>query len=292
MSSKRISVLLLVTISVIFGCLLFTAGAPHQQDTEIIIRNGTPTSPVSATVEPVNNNSEQPTQTPNIIYVVVTATPESADEGIILRNEDETVSREQIINSVVSTMQSSQNTGTAGSDSSSASTSNLQGGCTTGDNCTISFEVVSQTFPNGGKTTKNSYYVQDWILKNTGTCTWTTDWNFVFTGGTISGNNTFPLKKNVAPGEQVDITLWIAGTAPTGGTYYSTYTLQSPDGTRCGDISATYTIFREVDPTATAAPTVPPRRDSPYFPNWFGDERRPPEPPNWQWGPGGWVYRP
>jgi len=77
-------------------------------------------------------------------------------------------------------------------------------------------------------------FTKTWRLKNTGTCTWTTAYSLVFAGGSqLSAAKKYDLKKNVAPGKQIDLS--IVMTSPRKkGVYTSKWLLQSPSGKKFG----------------------------------------------------------
>ena len=88
--------------------------------------------------------------------------------------------------------------------------------------------LVSENPPDGAIVKPGESFWKTWTIKNTGTCTWTAAYNLVFFKGDLMGGLTsYPLKDDVAPGEQKDITIYLK--APdTEGTATGYWKLQSP----------------------------------------------------------------
>jgi len=89
---------------------------------------------------------------------------------------------------------------------------------------------ISETIPDDSEFDAGEAFTKSWRFKNTGTCTWNTNYKFVFKSGDQMGapsNN--PLSGEVAPGETVDI--GINMTAPaSAGTYQGFWKLVADDG--------------------------------------------------------------
>ena len=94
--------------------------------------------------------------------------------------------------------------------------------------------LVSENPPDGAIVKPGESFWKTWTIKNTGTCTWTATYNLVFFKGDLMGGLTsYPLKDDVAPGEQKDITIYLK--APdTEGTATGYWKLQSPWNTNFG----------------------------------------------------------
>jgi hypothetical protein len=184
-----------------------------------------------------------PTQTPYIIYVVITATPEPAAGNPVAEAP-----------AVVDT-------------SNSQCVVQLDNGST----CTMALEVVSEpTFASGVKVTEGEVFYKEWEVRNTGTCTWTKDYQFEFAKGWQIGNTRFNLRKDTAPGETVNVQLGMTALLPPGDQYYSTYVLKSPTGVGCGEITSKYTVVSAgyYSPTKRPGPPRPgrPAPDDPHYP--------------------------
>lgn len=97
----------------------------------------------------------------------------------------------------------------------------------------VSF-VKDVSVPDGTVFSPGEPFAKTWRLKNRGTCTWTPDYTLVFTGGAgMSGPTAVRLPGYVAPGQTVDLSVYL--TAPsTPGRYTGYWTLRSPSGTLFG----------------------------------------------------------
>ena len=237
-----------------------------------------------------SGESASPTQTPYIVYVVVTATPDAAaveEEPVIIRdtetktgnggislvNSGAGTSVDSIIQSVVATMSAQGNGSSASAQSLSSSASTVSttntiantgasnGGCLVsqadGSTCTMAFEIVcGPTYGNGSHVPVDEVFTNKWVIRNTGTCTWTPDYYFTFDSGWQIGSTSFQPTKSqfTAPGETLNVTLMLTANLQPGYQYYSTYIFSSPNGDRCGTISTTFAV----ENTNYFAPTATP----------------------------------
>lgn len=94
--------------------------------------------------------------------------------------------------------------------------------------------VGDVTIPDGTKFAPGDTFTKVWRLKNRGSCTWTTEYMLVFTGGDpMGGTNAVRLPHNVAPGQTVDVSVTL--TAPSKrGHYVGYWMLRSPSGALFG----------------------------------------------------------
>ena len=262
----------------------------------------------------------EPTQTPYIIYVVVTATPEpvieQAEEPEVLQPEEETLtivnpyanadtnsgggtvtivnqttsyagSTEELVSRIVATVMA-QTAATAGGTETTAGNTAAAGGqlvrLSDGSTCTASFELVSEpTYAAGAIVPRGEIFWKEWLIRNTGTCTWTQDWEFVFDKGWQIGNTRFSMKRNTAPGETLTVRLAMVPDQKQNGNYYSTYAFEAPDGTRFGTITSSYTVK---DASYFYKPTPEPSKPKSGKP--AGPEKGIPEGWgwwDWPWGP-------
>jgi len=84
------------------------------------------------------------------------------------------------------------------------------------------------TYPDNTEVDPGQTFVKTWQLKNTGSCTWTSDYSIVFVkGDSMDGPASTALTTGtVAPGESVDVSVTL--TAPdTGGTYRGDWKLRN-----------------------------------------------------------------
>ena len=73
-------------------------------------------------------------------------------------------------------------------------------------------------------------FTKSWRLKNSGTCTWNTNYKVVYySGDEISGAGTSKLANNAAPGEMIDITYTFQAPS-TPGSYQTLFKLQDDNG--------------------------------------------------------------
>jgi len=94
--------------------------------------------------------------------------------------------------------------------------------------------VNDVTVPDGTAINSGTKFTKTWRLKNTGACTWTTDYDVVFfTGDKIGGASSYSLDETVSPGETVDISISL--TAPNNlGTYAGYWKLRTSGGVNFG----------------------------------------------------------
>jgi hypothetical protein len=114
--------------------------------------------------------------------------------------------------------------------------------------------VPDDTFFEGGDT-----FTKTWRLKNSGTCTWTPDYDLVFdSGNAMSGDPAVPLPGSVPPNSTVDLSVDL--TAPAGdGSYKGYWMLRDADGNRFGigsDANVAFWVQIVVGPTPTPEPSV------------------------------------
>jgi hypothetical protein len=89
---------------------------------------------------------------------------------------------------------------------------------------------ISETIPDGTEFNVGQDFDKSWRLKNTGTCTWNTNYKIVFADGDkMSGPSSKNLTISVAPGEQYDFVVDL--TAPnTAGTYKGYWKISDDQG--------------------------------------------------------------
>lgn len=234
----------------------------------------------------VTAQTPEPTQTPYIIYVVVTATPEpvvempvvespvvdapviarpTAVEPITLMNQNQSsgnsantsgdgevtivnqtgyaASVDELVQRVVSTVVAGTSTSAGGTDSSYSGTGGALVHLSDGTTCTMNFQLVSEpTFPAGSIIPRGEVFWKEWEIQNTGSCTWTPEWEFVFDSGWQIGNTRFHMNRTTAPGQTLNVRLAMVPDQREDGNYYSTYVFEAPDGTRYGTITSSYTV--------------------------------------------------
>jgi len=87
--------------------------------------------------------------------------------------------------------------------------------------------VKDVNFPDNTPVKPGETFVKTWRLENAGSCTWTTAYNMVFTGGDQMGAPAaLPLTGNVSPGGTIDLSVTLKAPAD-GGTYRSEFKLRN-----------------------------------------------------------------
>lgn len=280
----------------------------------------------------VSAQTAVPTQTPYIIYVVVTATPTpetvpeseiivktpeaavddtinivrpTAAESITLQNGStnssagsETIAvanqttntyaqtTDELVSRVVSTVMAQVDTTAGGSDTAQnySSTGGALVHLSDGSSCTMNFQLVSEpAYPAGSIIPRGEVFWKEWLIQNTGTCTWDANWEFVFDSGWQIGNTRFHMNRTTAPGQTLNVRLAMVPDQRQDGNYYSTYVFEAPDGTRYGTITSSYTVK---SPSYFAKPTEIPWHRKPQHGRPAGPEGGPccpPPPPYWWW---------
>ncbi len=93
--------------------------------------------------------------------------------------------------------------------------------------------VQDVSIPDGTIFASNADFVKTWRLKNIGTCTWTTDYDLVFSHGDAMDGDTTALSKSVAPGGTVDVSVSLEAPADAG-SYRGYWELRSGNGAHFG----------------------------------------------------------
>ena len=100
--------------------------------------------------------------------------------------------------------------------------------------CDVMTFVADMSVPDGTVLNPGEAFRKTWRIKNSGTCAWTTAYQFVFTrGDRIGAPESVSLPVPVNPGESVDISVDM--TAPVNsGTYRGHWMLKNPSGRLIG----------------------------------------------------------
>ncbi|HSB89380.1 MAG TPA: NBR1-Ig-like domain-containing protein [Anaerolineales bacterium] len=120
--------------------------------------------------------------------------------------------------------------------------------------CTdISTFVSDVTIPDNTSKSPGAAFEKTWRLRNTGSCTWTGEYDIVFIDGNIMGGpSSAPLPGTIAPGSTVDVSVDLV--APAGnGTHKGNWRLRNDKGVLFG---VTFYVQIIVGPTPTSAPAV------------------------------------
>ena len=128
-------------------------------------------------------------------------------------------------------------------------------------NCVNGMVFVSDVTIKDGQTLyADESFTKVWRVKNTGSCTWTPDYSFVFASGSRMSGRDIRVSKTVAPGQTVDLSVDMI--APGGnGTYKGYWQMRSPQGIGFGQ---TVWVKIRVNGSA-AAPAQKPRDDGQVY---------------------------
>lgn len=130
----------------------------------------------------------------------------------------------------------------------------------TSSTCTDRASFVSDvTVPDDTLMEPGESFTKTWRLRNSGTCTWKTQYDLVFDSGRAMGAPaSIPLPGNVPPNSTVDLSVDM--TAPsTDGTFRGNWLLRNEDGETFGigsDASTAFWVQIQVGPTPTPEPEV------------------------------------
>ncbi|MGD9148628.1 MAG: transporter substrate-binding domain-containing protein, partial [Anaerolineae bacterium] len=99
-------------------------------------------------------------------------------------------------------------------------------------------------------------FTKVWRVKNTGTCTWDSNYKLTFSSGTPMAGQPAPIQSQVAPGQEYDVS--VNFTAPQGGgNYQSIWQMTNAQGTGFGE-RLKISVVVTPGPTVTPAPTNTP----------------------------------
>lgn len=100
--------------------------------------------------------------------------------------------------------------------------------------CDAAQLVEHVTIPDDTRLGPNVNFTKTWRLRNTGTCTWTRDYDLVYVEGEkMGGASALALPASVKPGESVNLSVDLA-TPSKAGKYRSGWQLRNASGTRFG----------------------------------------------------------
>ncbi len=94
--------------------------------------------------------------------------------------------------------------------------------------------VADITIQDGTIYPPGAHVEKTWRIKNTGSCTWSTEYALVFEqGDQMNGPSIQPLPVSVSPGETIDLTVWLT-TPQQGGYYQGSWKLRNNSGVLFG----------------------------------------------------------
>ncbi len=95
---------------------------------------------------------------------------------------------------------------------------------------------ISETVPDNSVFSANASFNKSWRVRNTGTCTWNSNYKLVFfSGDQMSGPSSKNFSGNFAPGETMDISVPLKAPG-SAGTYTGYWKLQGDDGVNFGQL--------------------------------------------------------
>ncbi len=97
--------------------------------------------------------------------------------------------------------------------------------------CKNSFEFVEDlTIPDDTAFPPGEAFTKQWLLRNNGTCTWSTEYSVLFVGGDqMSAEESQPLDEAVAPGETLEVAIDMVAPLEEG-TYRGNWQIADPAG--------------------------------------------------------------
>lgn len=100
--------------------------------------------------------------------------------------------------------------------------------------CTPGASLVGETIPDATIVQPGGTFTKVWQIKNSGTCTWDTNWQLIFYGGDqMDGLVAYNLPQPAQPGQILDIPI-ILRAPPNTGSYTGEWMLKSPWGQSFG----------------------------------------------------------
>ena len=142
--------------------------------------------------------------------------------------------------------------------------------------CTNGMVFVSDvTITDGHQVAPGERFRKTWRVKNTGNCTWTSDYSFVYVSGDQMSGRNISVPAVVQPGQVVDLSVDLI--APNGnGTYRGYWQMRSPQGKNFGE-----TIWVKVRVNGGAPVNPTPRPDGQtykainieyFYPDYYAGE--------------------
>lgn len=129
------------------------------------------------------------------------------------------------------------------------------GSTQTANGCNNANWLADVTIPAGTPMKPGDKFTKTWLLKNTGTCTWNTNFRIAFVGGDSMGADTTRIFQKIDPAYNLEISLQM--TAPDAkGTVSGYWQMMSEDGKLFGPVIAVTIALPGSNPTATTAAAV------------------------------------
>lgn len=123
------------------------------------------------------------------------------------------------------------------------------------------------TIPDGTIFSRGQGFRKTWRVRNTGTCTWNSDYTFSLASGTSMGTNVINIPGTVAPGQTVNLSVDLF--APNAaGNYKGNWQMKSPQGASFGQVL--WVNIRVID-GQPVQPTATPRTAQPVIDYFYAD---------------------
>ena len=118
--------------------------------------------------------------------------------------------------------------------------------------CNQAMFIYDVTVPDGTIMSPNQRFTKTWLLKNIGTCTWTSGYHLVYISGNPMGGSTSPLLTtgSVPPGQSVEASVSLQAPA-TAGTYEGYWKISDANGNLFGLQGAPFWVRIKVVTTGT-----------------------------------------
>lgn len=101
-------------------------------------------------------------------------------------------------------------------------------------NCTASASLVGETYPDGTIIQPGETFTKIWQIQNSGTCTWDSTWQLIFSSGDLmDGLTVYNFPQPAQPGQTVDVPV-ILRAPVVNGSYTGEWMLKSPWGQSFG----------------------------------------------------------
>jgi hypothetical protein len=120
--------------------------------------------------------------------------------------------------------------------------------------CDNSAFVNDITIPDGTVMSPGQKFTKTWLMQNTGTCTWDTNYSLAFVSGDAMSGVKTPLTLSVPPGQQIKISVDLIAPTQTGD-FKGIWQLMNGNGVSFGATPWVLIKVAAATPTATTAPT-------------------------------------
>ena len=124
--------------------------------------------------------------------------------------------------------------------------------------CDVAGFVEDVTIPDGTDIAAGTSFKKTWRLRNAGTCTWTPDYDVVYSSGDkMGGDSSVSIgADSVAPGDTVDVSVKLVAPADPG-EYIGYWLLRNASGEIFGIGSGNYTFYVDINVTAATVTSTP-----------------------------------